>query len=62
MPLPQNARVEFSVPHAEVLKRVCLLVSHAGHGVVLRALYDGVPMVLVSWGRDQPGVAARVEA
>ena len=62
MPLPENARVEFSMPYAEVLKCVCLLVSHAGHGVVLRALYDGVSLELVSWGRDQPGVAARVEA
>jgi UDP:flavonoid glycosyltransferase YjiC (YdhE family) len=62
LPLPENVRVEFYVPHAEVLKRACLLVSHAGHGVVLKALYYGVPMVLAPWGRDQPGVAARAEA
>jgi UDP:flavonoid glycosyltransferase YjiC (YdhE family) len=62
LPLPENARVEFYVPHAEVLKRACLLVSHAGHGVVLKSLYYGVPMVLVPWGRDQPGVAARAKA
>ena len=62
LPLPDNARVESYVPHAEVLKHACLLVSHAGHGVVMKALYHGVPMVLVPWGRDQPGVAARAEA
>ena len=62
LPLPANARVEYYTPHAEVLKRSRLLVSHAGHGVVLKALYYGVPMVLVPWGRDQPGVAARAEA
>jgi len=62
LPLPGNARVEHYVSHAEVLKRACLLVSHAGHGVVLKALYYGVPMVLVPWGRDQPGVAARAKA
>jgi MGT family glycosyltransferase len=62
LPLPANARVESYVPHAEVLPRACLLVSHAGHGVVLKALSYGVPMVLVPWGRDQPGVAARAEA
>ena len=28
----------------------------------MKALYYGVPMVLVPWGRDQPGVAARAEA
>jgi len=59
LPLPENARVESYVPHAEALKRACLLVSHAGHGVVLKSLDYGVPMVLVPWGRDQPGVAAR---
>src|SRR5262245_59197394 len=62
LPLPANARIESYVPHAAVLKRSCLLVSHAGHGVVLKALYYGVAMVLVPWGRDQPGVAARAEA
>lgn len=62
LPLPENARIESDVSHAEVLKRACLLVSHAGHGVVLKALHYGVPMVLVPWGRDQPGVAARAEA
>jgi UDP-N-acetylglucosamine:LPS N-acetylglucosamine transferase len=50
------------VPHAEVLKRACLLVSHAGHGVVLKAVYYGVPMVLEPWVRDQPSVAACAEA
>src|SRR5262245_21356395 len=62
LPLPANARVEHYVSHTEVLKRACLLVSHAGHGVVLKALYYGVPMVLVPLGRDQPGVAARAKA
>jgi MGT family glycosyltransferase len=61
-PVPANVRLERFVPHAAVLKRSCLLVSHAGHGVVAKALYYGVPMVLVPWGRDQPGVAARAAA
>jgi len=39
-----------------------MLVSHAGHGSVMKALWHGRPMVLVPWGRDQPGVAARAEA
>jgi len=57
--VPANARIELFVPHSAVLKRSGLLVSHAGHGVVAKALYYGVPMVLVPWDRDQPGVAAR---
>jgi MGT family glycosyltransferase len=60
--VPANARIEGFVPHSAVLKRSCLLVSHAGHGVVAKALSYGVPMVLVPWGRDQPGVAARAAA
>jgi len=59
---PPNARVEQLVPHSAVLKRGTLLVSHAGHGSVMKALWEGRPMVLMPWGRDQPGVAARAEA
>lgn len=58
-PLPLNARVERFVPHSAVLARARLMVGHAGHGSVMRALWHGVPMVLVPWGRDQGGVAAR---
>jgi hypothetical protein len=60
--VPPNARIERFVSHAAVLTRSRLLLSHAGHGIVLKALYYGVPMVLVPWGRDQPGVAARAAA
>lgn len=58
-PLPQNARIEQYVPHGPVLAKARLMVSHAGHGSVMRALWHSVPMVLVPWARDQGGVAAR---
>jgi UDP:flavonoid glycosyltransferase YjiC (YdhE family) len=57
-----NVRIERLVPHSAVLKRGVLLVSHAGHGSVMKALWFGRPMVLVPWGRDQAGVAARADA
>jgi len=60
--VPANARLESTVSHAAVLERGALMVSHAGHGSVMKALWYGRPMVLVPWGRDQPGVAARAEA
>ncbi|HEX9235087.1 MAG TPA: nucleotide disphospho-sugar-binding domain-containing protein [Actinomycetota bacterium] len=60
--IPPNARVEKVVSHSAVLERGSLLVSHAGHGSVMKALWHGRPMVLVPWGRDQPGVAARAAA
>jgi UDP:flavonoid glycosyltransferase YjiC (YdhE family) len=60
--VPPNARVEQVISHSAVLERATLLVSHAGHGSVMKALWFGCPMVLVPWGRDQPGVAARAAA
>jgi UDP:flavonoid glycosyltransferase YjiC (YdhE family) len=60
--IPANARVERTISHASVLTHGKLLVSHAGHGSVMKALWYGRPMVLVPWGRDQPGVAARAMA
>jgi UDP:flavonoid glycosyltransferase YjiC (YdhE family) len=62
MTVPANAWVEKTVSHAAVLERATLLISHAGHGSVMKALRQGRPMVLVPWGRDQPGVAARAQA
>jgi UDP:flavonoid glycosyltransferase YjiC (YdhE family) len=60
--VPTNAHVEQVVPHSGVLERARLFIGHAGHGSVMKALWQGVPMVLVPWGRDQPGVAARASA
>src|SRR5207245_11460075 len=60
--VPPNARLEQSVSHSAVLELGVLMVSHAGHGSVMKALWHGRPMVLVPWGRDQPGVAASAAA
>ena len=60
-PLPGNARIERYFPHDSVMPFAVLLISHAGHGSVMRALWHGLPMILVPWGRDQRGVAARAE-
>jgi UDP:flavonoid glycosyltransferase YjiC (YdhE family) len=49
------------VPHTPVLKKSSIVVNHAGHGIVSKALRYGVPMVLLPWDRDQPGVAMRAE-
>lgn len=57
--LPANATLAGFVPHAPVLERSTIVVNHAGHGIVSKALVHGVPMVLLPWHRDQPGVAAR---
>lgn len=49
-----------SVPHAEVLPRAALLITHCGHGTTLKALAAGVPMLCLPMGRDQDDTAARV--
>ena len=59
--IPDNARLDSFVAHSAILDRSSILVSHAGHGIVSKALYYGVPMVLLPWDRDQPGVAIRAE-
>ena len=59
---PPNARIEKTISHAAILERAVLLIGHAGHGTVMKALWHGTPMVLIPWGRDQPGVAARAQA
>ena len=60
--IPANAHVEQYIPHSAILGNASLLISHAGHGSVMKSLRYGVPMVLVPWSRDQFGVAARAEA
>ena len=57
-----NVRVETFVPHSPVLEHAAICVSHAGHGIVAKAIHFGVPMILVPWDRDLPGVAAPAEA
>jgi MGT family glycosyltransferase len=55
-----NVSVVRSVPHSFVLPHASAVVTHAGHGTVIRALAHGVPLVCMPIGRDQPGNAARV--
>jgi UDP:flavonoid glycosyltransferase YjiC (YdhE family) len=48
------------VRHADVLPHCSAVITHGGHGTVLKALIAGVPLVVVPLGRDQPDNAARV--
>lgn len=51
------------VPHAAVLPSARVVVTHGGHGTVMKALAHGVPLVCLPFGRDQADVARRaVEA
>ena len=59
-PIPSNAIVVSKAPQIELLKRAALCVTHAGLNTALEALAQGVPMVAIPIGFDQPGVAARI--
>ncbi|HYM53824.1 MAG TPA: nucleotide disphospho-sugar-binding domain-containing protein [Solirubrobacteraceae bacterium] len=60
--IPANARTVPFVPHRSVLPHAALVITHAGWQTVNAALADGVPLVCIPDGRDQPDNAARVLA
>lgn len=55
-----NVNVVRSAPHAKILRHTDVVVTHGGHGTVVKALAAGVPLVCIPTGRDQPDNAARV--
>jgi len=57
--VPSNVKLMSFVSHSEALKHSRLVLSHAGHGMVMRAIWMGIPMVLTPWDRDQHAVAYR---
>jgi len=56
---PGNVTVTRWVRHADVLPHCSAVITHGGHGTVMKALIAGVPLILVPLGRDQPDNAAR---
>jgi MGT family glycosyltransferase len=58
--VPENATVRDWLPHREVLARASAVVTHAGLSTVMHSLGNGVPMVCLPMGRDQPLNAERV--
>ncbi len=60
--LPGNPIVVRYAPQLELLKRASAVITHAGLNTVLESLAEGVPLVAIPQGNDQPGVAARVGA
>jgi MGT family glycosyltransferase len=60
--VPGNVVAVPSAPHARVFPHAAAIVTHAGHGTVMRALAHGVPLLCLPMGRDQDDNAARVVA
>jgi MGT family glycosyltransferase len=59
---PANVTIVAAAPHSAVLPHADAVVTHAGHGTVIKALAHGVPVLCLPVGRDQPDTAARVVA
>ena len=55
-----NVEVLPAAPHAQVLREASVVVTHAGHGTVLKSLAAGVPLVCMPTGRDQKDNTVRV--
>jgi UDP:flavonoid glycosyltransferase YjiC (YdhE family) len=60
--VPANAVAVDTAPHDAVMREASLVVTHCGHGTVMRALAHHRPMLCLPMGRDQNDNAARVVA
>lgn len=59
---PENAVIVASAPHDQVMRGAAVVVTHCGHGTVMRALAHGCPLLCLPMGRDQNENAARIAA
>jgi zeaxanthin glucosyltransferase len=60
--LPQSQVVVVrNAPQLELIKRAAVVVTHGGLNTVLESLAFGVPLLVVPFVNDQPGVASRVQ-
>ena len=59
--VPENVIVVESAPHSKVFPLADLVITHAGHGTVMKALSHGLPLVCLPMGRDQNDNAVKVQ-
>jgi len=59
-PLAADPIVVRYAPQLEIVKQAGCVVTHAGLNTTLESLAEGVPLVAIPQGNDQPGVAARI--
>jgi MGT family glycosyltransferase len=55
-----NSVLVESAPHSVVMNEAAAVVTHGGHGTVMRALLSRVPMLVIPHGRDQNDNAVRI--
>lgn len=59
---PANVVVVPAAPHSRIFPQAAAVITHGGHGTVMRALSGGVPLLCLPMGRDQNDNAARIVA
>lgn len=57
---PANVKLVANASHAQVFPQADCVLCHGGHGTVMRALANGVPIVCMPMGRDQDDNAAKL--
>jgi UDP:flavonoid glycosyltransferase YjiC (YdhE family) len=55
-----NTALVASASHDAVLREAAVVITHGGHGTVMRALRHGRPMLILPHGRDQNENAVRI--
>jgi len=59
--VPDNVELVKSAPHSSIFPMADLVITHAGHGTIMRSLQHGVPIISLPMGRDQDDNAAKVK-
>jgi MGT family glycosyltransferase len=62
LPSSANVQVVRAAPHSAILPHAAAVVTHGGHGTLIKALAAGVPPLVLPMGRDQNDNATRVTA
>jgi MGT family glycosyltransferase len=57
---PPNVEAVQAAPHSRILPEASAVITHAGHGTVLKSLAAGVPLICIPMGRDQKDNTVRV--
>jgi len=60
-PVPENVVVRQSVSHSMLFPHAGLVITHGGHGTIMRALSHGLPVLCMPMGRDQADNGIKVE-
>ena len=56
---PSNVEILGAAPHAQITQKADLVITHGGHGTVIKALAARVPLLILPHGRDQLENASR---